>query len=355
MARVSRSLLALALLLAACGSDASAEGGGHERPPALVEVAQPREGALRLERTYLGMVRSTARAELAAGAAGEVVSIDVREGDRVEAGQVLVRIDPDVARASLRAAQADARSTTTQQAQASREARRYERAGERLVGGLEIERASAQAAALDAQRESRRASLAQARATLARHTVIAPFAGVIAARRVDPGDWASPGTPVLELVVDDRTEVLVRVEPALLEDIGTGYAATLRDGERTAEARVEGVVRALDLDTRTAQVRLSTATAAWLLPGSTVDVVFAIEHEGDGLIVPRDALVEGVTATRVVRVVDGQALPTDVEVVERGASEVRVRAEGLSTEDQVVTRGNERLRPEQAVRVAEPS
>ena len=84
-------------------------------------------------------------------------------------------------------------------------------------------------------------------------------------------------------------------------------------------------------------------------------MVFAIEHEGDGLIVPRDALVEGVTATRVVRVVDGQAVPTDVEVVERGASEVRVRAEGLSTEDQVVTRGNERLRPEQAVRVAEPS
>jgi multidrug resistance efflux pump len=177
---------------------------------------------------------------------------------------------------------------------------------------------------------------------------------VIAARRIDPGDWVSPGTPALELVADGRTEVLVRVEPELLADVDVGTEATISRGSGTAPARVAGVVRALDEATRTAQLRLeATEDAPWLLAGAAVDVRFELVHEGDGVIVPRDALVEGVAQSRVVKVVDGQAQPVVVEVLERGVDEVRVRAEGLSAEDTLVVRGNDRLRPGQPVRVAE--
>lgn len=345
-------LVALAAL--GCGSGAAAEGSGGGPPPALVEVAQGRTGPLRLERTYLGTVRSVARAELAAGADGEVVEVGVREGDRVEAGQVLVRIDPDLARAELRAAQAASRQVRTRRAQATRDAERFEAAGPRTVAQVEIERALSAADALEAQAESSGAEVARARAALSRHRVVAPFAGVIAARRVDPGDWVSPGTPALELVADGRTEVLVRVEPELLADVEVGSEAILARGGRTAAARVAGVVRALDATTRTAQLRLRPVEeASWLLAGAAVDVRFELTHEGDGVVVPRDALVEGVARTRVVKVVDGQAQPVVVEVLERGTEEVRVRGEGLRADDTLVVRGNDRLRPGQPVRVAE--
>lgn len=337
-----------------CNSGASAEGAEGRATPALVEVATGRTGELRLARTYLGMVRSVARAELAAGAAGEVVEVAVREGDRVEAGQVLVRIDPDLAQANLRAAEAASRRVRTEREQAARDAARFEAAGPRTVAQLEIDRAVSQASALEAQSESSGAEVARARATLERHRVIAPFDGVVAARRLDPGDWVNPGTPALELVADGQTEVLVRVEPDLLEDVEVGTEATISRGAHTARALVSGVVRALDPATRTAQLRLAPSEAApWLLPGAAVDVRFELVHGGEGVLVPRDALIDGVAQSRVVKVVDGAAHPVVVQVLERGSQEVRVRAEDLRPDDVVVTRGNERLRPGQPVRIAE--
>jgi len=341
-------------LLAGCGGDASAEGGGGERPAAPVQVAPSRDGELTLERTYLGMVRSQGRASLAAGADGQVLEVTVREGDRVEAGAVLLRVDSDLARADLTAAQATARRTAAEREQAERDAERFAAAGPRAVSTTEIERAATTADTLDAQGTAARAAVSRARETLSRHRVVAPFAGVIAARMVDPGDWVTAGTVVLELVADEATEVLARVEPELLDDVAVGHEATLTRGARSAPARVVGVVRALDPTTRTAQLRLRpTEPAPWLLPGAAADVRLSIVHDGDGVIVPRDALVPGVAETRVVKVVDGAAQPVTVEVVEAGPEEVRVRGEGLAAGDSLVVRGNDRLRPGQAVRVTE--
>lgn len=346
-------LSAALCLVHGCGeASAAPERGGP--PPAQVQVATGREGTLRVERTYLGTVRALARAELAAGADGEVTEVNVSEGDRVEAGQVLLRVDPDLAAADLRAARAADRRTRARENQAGRDARRFAAAGPRIVGEVEIERAASEADALSAEAENSRATLARARATLARHHVVAPFDGVIAARSVDPGDWVSPGTPVLELVGDARTEILVRVEPELLESVSVGSEATVSRAGREATARVMGVVPALDPRTRTAQLRLVTADATpWLLPGSTVDVGFVIERGGEGIIVPRDALVDGVAESRVVRVADGRAEPITVRVVERAREEVRVSAEGLGADDVLVVRGNDRLRPGQPLQVVE--
>lgn len=317
-----------------------------------MEVAEARTGELTLARTYLGMVRSRGRAELAAGADGQVLDVLVREGDRVEAGDALLRIDAGLARASLTAAQAAERRQAAERAQAERDAQRFAAAGPNAVSRSEIERAATTADSLAAQREAARAEVARARESLDRHRVLAPFAGVIAARRVDPGDWVSSGTPVLELVADGETEVLVRVEPALLDDVAVGSEATLTRGGHSAPGRVVGVVPALDPVTRTAQLRIApTAAAAFLLPGSTADVRIAFTHGGDGVLVPRDALVPGVAQTRLVRVIDGAAQPMVVEVVEQGAEEARVRGEGLAAGDSVVTRGNDRLRPGQPVQV----
>lgn len=345
----------LGCALAACGGGAAAEEQGRGPPPsAQVEVRPVRGGTISVTRTYLGQVRSLARAELAAGASGEVREVRVREGDRVEAGALLVVLDERLARASASAASAATTSTASQLTQARRDAERLARAGERAVAGVEIERAAARAEELSGASRSQRALAAAARAQLDRHRVVAPFAGVIARRDVDPGDWVTPGAPVLELVADDAVEVHVRAEPALLEVIEVGHAATLLRGDRSVEATIRAIVPALDPLTRTVQLRLSPSERpAWLLAGDTVDVRVAIERGGHGVIVPRDALTEGAVQTRVVKVVDGRAVAVPVDVLDRGLEEARVRGEGLVEGDLVVVRGNERLRPDQPVVVVD--
>jgi multidrug efflux pump subunit AcrA (membrane-fusion protein) len=113
-------------------------------------------------------------------------------------------------------------------------------------------------------------------------------------------------------------------------------------------------VRALDPTTRTAKLRLvPEEVPPWLMAGSSVEVAFAIERDGEGVVVPRDALVLGAVDTRVFEVVDGQAQPIVVEVVATANEEALVVGSGLEVGDQVVIRGNERLRPGQAVRITE--
>jgi multidrug resistance efflux pump len=155
---------------------------------------------------------------------------------------------------------------------------------------------------------------------------------------------------VVDLVDDTRVEILVNGSAELARRVTEGAKATVRLDAQSVEAEVVGIVRALDRATRTAKLRLQPASAPpWLLAGSSVDVVFSVQRSGEGVVVPRDALVLGAVDTRVFEVVDGKAQPIIVQVVATADAEALVVGEGLTAGDSVVVRGNERLRPGQDV------
>lgn len=351
---VAGAALAVVLATACTGSNGASANESSGPQPADVAVAKARSGSLHQAWKFLGEARSTAAAELAAGASGEVLRIDVREGDHVERGKVLVVVDPKMAHAQVQAAQASQALGEEEAEQAVRDAERAERAGRRLMPESEIEQAVSRAQAQQARKQQLEAQLHEARARLSRHHVVAPFRGVVTARHIDVGDWVNPGDPVLDVVSDRQIEVLARVTPKLERYVTKGYPATLHDGEHATEAHIEGIVPALDPQTRTITLRLLPDTPVrWLRPGSTVDVSLQVEREDPGVIVPRDALVRSAVDTRVVKVVKGKAQPIRVEVVVTSAEEAIVRGEGLAAGDTLVVRGNERLRPKQPVHVVE--
>jgi len=363
-----------AALVAACQDSSAGARGPDGPPPPLVALAPARGGTLTVDHAYLGEVRALARAVLSAGAEGEVRDVRVREGDRVSAGDLLVRVDPDLAAADVAAAAAARARVAEEAAQAARDAERFAAAGTNAVAATEIERAASQAATLEAERRNRRAQLAAARESRRRHDVRAPFDGVVARRRVDPGAWVSAGDPVVELVADTGVEILVTVPPAVAGRLAVGDGASLRpagDGDRGpatmgAPATIGGIVPAVDPATRTVTIRIQpndragagdtddAAPPRRLLPGDTVDAVLTIERNEPGsVVVPRDALVQGAVETRVVRLDDeGRAAFVTVEVLASNADEAMVRGSGLSPGTELVVRGNERLRPEQDVRIA---
>jgi RND family efflux transporter MFP subunit len=323
-------------------------------PPAPpVVVAEVREGGLEDQWVFLGEVRPLAAAELAAGADGEVKRVEVRVGDRVEAGRLLLELDTSLVRARVAAAHASQIEGAEELAQAHRDRERAERLGQTILPQAEIERDVSRAQSLDARTKRLHASAREVKVELGRHRVVAPFDGVIAARHVDPGDWVAPGDRVLELIDDTRVEIIVAGSADLAQRIDVGARATVRSGERSVSAEITGVVRALDPATRTAKVRLvPEAVPPWLMAGAGVEVVFAIERDGEGVVVPRDALVLGAMDTRVFEVVDDHTVrPIIVRVVATAGDRALVTGDGLVTGSRVVVRGNERLRPGQAVTV----
>lgn len=363
-------------LLAATGSIGCGGGEGpapqQQQPPAPVEVATARAGQLVDEWVFMGEVRSLRSAQLALGAGGEIVMIDVREGDRVEAGAVLVEIDKRQASAQLSAAVSSRRESERELDQARREAERAIKLGAQILPGEEIERQGARADTLEARKHRLAAEIRAAQANLSDYQLAAPFTGVVVARYADLGQWLNPGETVLELVAIDELEIIVEVRPELAPHLQVGAQVALRPaggllgvgatGPATGAGELLAVVPSLDPGTRTLKVRVRPSEPrAWLLPGAPVDVGFSVGYQAGGagslanaVIIPRDALVLGAIDTRVIVVADGSAKPIPVELLASTAQEALVAGEGLAVGAVVVTRGNERLRPGQSVRVLDP-
>ena len=167
---------------------------------------------------------------------------------------------------------------------------------------------------------------------------------------------ALPGDPIVELVSTGAVEIIVDGSEELFAHVRPGATTTLIGpaGTATVAARIAGVVPALDPLTRTMRIRLvPTDSARWMLPGAAVNVEFAIDLGDRGVVVPQDALIDGPTETRIVRVAEDKAEHIQVNVLARAREDALVRGTGLSAGDRVVIRGNERLRPGQQVEVTE--
>lgn len=269
-----RPLVALAVLLplvAACGA-AHAEDGRAPGPsdadavaalpPVLVQVVR----AERLERAgevrASGVVEPRASAELAFQVGGRVARVAVDEGDAVPRGAVLAALDPTDLALGLRQAEL----------QAERAADERRRARALLDGGsiapVEYERLDSGARQAAVARDL--AAKRHADATLA-----APFAGVVAARRVEVGATVAPGTPSFTLV--DLAEVRVRV------GVPEGEVGALRAGQpaqvtlpalgRTVAGRVRLVGVAADPASRTYPVEVTVPNGSQALRAGMVATV----------------------------------------------------------------------------------
>jgi RND family efflux transporter MFP subunit len=343
-----RLALLIPLAIAACSSREAAEPGPRKgvRPAAPVEVATARKGSLSAQTSYLGNTKSALTTPLAAAAAGTVDEVKVRAGDSVARGDLLIQLDPRVARADLQAAEAVVQRTAAELEQAKRQLERIARS-KAALSAPEKENFALQVATKQAQLASDQAAAQRARVMLGKHRVTAPFDGVIKDRLVNPGGWVNIGDNVLELVSTADLEVLVDVPYEAGRAVQTGTRASIVAAGQAAEAVVAGVVPALDESTRAMRVRVVTAgePPPWLVPGMAVDVRLDVTISGNGVLVPRDAVVQGPVKSRVVKVADGVGQPISVEILGKSKDELLVRGDGLKAGDTVMTRGNERYRP----------
>jgi RND family efflux transporter MFP subunit len=325
--------------------------GAQAPPPAAVELAAAEDGSLSDTWTFLGRVEAAQSAELAAAVSGHVLAVKAREGVRVKANQVLLTLDSAKIRAELTAARAREQGLVAELELAERQLERVSKLEYPTISEPERERFQLGASNVKAQLAVQRADIQRLQVELARHTIQAPFAGVISSRHVDPGAWVNVGQAVLGLISLDDLEVHVDVSAELGSRLEVGQTAKLA-GATPVDAEIAGIVGALDTDTRTMRVRLlPKERPGWLLSGMAVDVQFAVTLGGEGVLVPRDAVIRGPVSARVIKAVDGKAVPIDVTVVATTEERVLVRGEGLAAEDHVVVRGNERLRPGQPLQV----
>ncbi len=290
------------------------------RPPA-VELVSPERGPAVVAVYATGTVEPAVAASIAPQATGRIAALLAEEGQSVEAGQVLARLEDRQVRARLQELEARARF-------AAAEARRVEDLHDRG-------HASAHARDLAvSEAEAARAAAAAAAQQIADLALVSPIAGTVLRRDGDVGEVVSAGTPVFRIGQLDTLRVEARVDEEDIPLVAVGQKALVATDafpERVFTGRVDEVTPRGDPVARSFRVRIGLPSDVPLYPGMTAEVNIIAAERADALLLPAGAVRDG--AVWVVE--DGRArrIPVRIGVVGDGRVEIRG---GLSGETPVI-------------------
>lgn len=281
-----------------------------------------------------GTLMADEKVEIAAEAAGRIVSIHFEEGRMVRKDDLLVSINNADLQAQL------ARNTYQVQLASEREARQralFERQGisqqayDQVL--TELNSLKAEAALIQAQLEK---------------TIIkAPFSGLLGLRHLSEGSYVSPGTKIV---------TLARTQPIKIEfSIPEKYASLIKSGVKIFfeaegipgrfEARVYAVEPVIDQRNRSITARALFANSDnVLLPGAFAKVELPLHQLQDALQVRTEAIIPELGSSKVFVYRNGKAEPMKVTTGIRTASLIQI-TEGLNEGDTVITSGLLQLRP----------
>lgn len=316
----------LLALLTACGGEAGAnapgksgkggKGEGAAAEPLTIAVVEVEPADLERHYRTSGTLRALRSADLVALQPGVVLELRAEEGDRVRAGQTLVRLDGRGFKLQA------ARDVLT----ADNAARELERL-EQLSEHLSREELDKQRFALQTALASAQVSRHQASQTI----VVAPFSGTITRRSIDIGNLATASTPLFSLADLSVLDVDLHVPEREAMTVQAGAPATLelQDGVRFA-ARVER--RAPVVDPLTGTVKFTVRAAeypAGAVPGAFVRAELLIDRRVAAPSLPRSAIFELEGVPHVFVVEEGRARRRRVELGLVGETRAELRGGAL--------------------------
>lgn len=289
--------------------------------PALVVNRAPLPQDFAAEAVVEAVQQTTVGSQVA----GRVLEMRAEAGQRVGAGELLMRIDAREAEAAERAAEA---ALVNARLQFERQQKLQQR---QFVSPAAVDQARAALDAAAAQRAAAGATQSHAR-------VLAPVGGIVARRLVELGDMVMPGTPLFALYQPGQLRVVVQVPQARLAAIGNGRGARVEFPElgRSVEATAVQVLPTADAATHTTTVRVVLPADTGVRPGMFARVVFAT-GQAEKLAVPVNAVLRrGEVAAVYVQAADGRLSFRQLRLGERlGEGRIEVLA-GLADGEQVV-------------------
>jgi len=299
---------------------------------------------------------ATVRSEISA----PVIQTLIEQGQRVNAGQLLIRLDDTAIRDQLLSARS---AVTTAQANLTVAQRENDRNETLLKAGAIAERAVEQSAAqvtgAKAQLTAAQAQLAAAEKQSSNTRITAPFNGIVSARSVNAGDVVSPGT-ALVTVVDPSTmrlEASVPAEALSAVRLGapvdfsvTGYP------NRHFTGRVTRINPIADPATRQVRILASLPNDGGTLVGGLFAEGRVSSESHRASIVPQSAVDERGLRPSVMRLKNGRTEKTEVTLgIRDAASETVEITQGLTPGDTVLLGAARGISAGTPVRVSAPS
>ena len=220
-----------------------------------------------------------------------VLEIHAETGDKVSAGDLLVKLDCRRAEADLSAAEAVLRQLEAQYDFAHQQVRRADDLlKKRSISDQEVDQRKSEESRLSAQLDAQKATIRQASIQVENCSVTAPFDAIVTQRMADRGMLATTGTPLLKLLETDALEVSARLNSAEVESLSNSSEQWFETGGNRYPVRLRSAVPLLDESTRTSEARFSFADVTpvagsagrliWALSSRTIPAEYLVRRNG---------------------------------------------------------------------------
>lgn len=298
-----------------------------------VEAASVKQEALVRSIVAVGSLLANERVILRPEFEGKVVKIHFNEGQRVNAGDLLISLDDSIYQAELK--QADARLKLSE-------------ANTRRIGSLRKKGLSNEQEEDQARSELgvNKASKVLASTRLKKMAIHAPFDGVIGLRGISEGDYLTSGQDIVFLVNSNPIKLEFRIPEIYLSEVAVGQSVDVSVDAFRGEVfngKVYAIAPEVDVGGRSFMVRAQIPNDDnRLVPGLFAQVVLELERKEDALLIPEAALMPAGDKQYVYRIEDGKAVRTEVALGMREGDQVEVLS-GLEPGAQVITAGQMKI------------
>ncbi|MGD9187842.1 MAG: efflux RND transporter periplasmic adaptor subunit [Desulfobacteraceae bacterium] len=254
-----------------------------------VEVAHTERSA-----RFAGVTQAKNRAILSFTVPARVLERHIESGSKVARGEVLARLDDREFRNAVDLARATFSELKTQLAQAKRDRARVERlATSDVVPVAQLEKVVTRQSALESSLAAAAARLKESRRLLDEVVLTAPFSGTITKVYIQPGEWAVPGQPAIELTGDGAIELLVQVPETMLDRVSKDQRVQVElpfVGNRRVPGRISSIAKAALTAGRLFPLKVELVDEPGVVAGLTAQLIIDLSTQGV-LTVPLAAVV----------------------------------------------------------------
>jgi len=289
-----------------------------------------------------GSILPNEEVEIRSEIAGRIILLNIKEGDNIQKGTVLLRINDDELQARLK------KLGFNKKLAEDNEGRQKVLLQKEAISQREYDIAVNSVNTISADIEDLKSQILKT-------TLKAPFAGKVGFRYVSMGSYISPATKIA---------TLTNTNPAKIEfSIPAKYATAIRQGstieftteneQKTFTGKVYAIDPKIDPLTRTLQIRaLSANPSNLLVPGAYAKVNLILKSKGSAILIPTESVIPEAKGSKVFLVKNGKSVPQKVELGTRGERTVEILS-GLSIGDTLITNGIIQVKPDGDVEIKE--
>lgn len=327
-------------------------------PPATpVKVAQVSKVNIAPQVQLIGTAQPKVTSLVASDIEGLVEEFSVSEGDFVKKGAVLARLKDSLLQINLKGAKANKADTEAQLRRARTDLKRStELLASETIADKQYTDDLAEVQSLEARVRRLEAEIESNLDSIAKKTIRAPFSGFVIKEHTQVGEWVEKGGPIVDMADLSSIEVVIDVPERYIPKLVLGANIKVQVDALNPEnftGKIAAIIPVGDSASRAFPVKVLVDNPNNRVKGGMLcRVSLGIGKLSSVLAVPKDAVVNMGQQHLVYVVREGVAQPLPVQLGNTSDSMIEVKG-SIKAGMQVVTRGNERLRPGQAVEIIE--